>query len=136
MPCMDSIGTRQLLIFEDMSLLTNHQIRYQIPKIREQVEAAVMVAVTDILNEASGTPDHTNRYAWAEWANLNSQIAYIYFMWAVAMNPSVVESVEGDPSGESVSDSDIQFIVNANMDKVIAECVENPPAGFKPHGNP
>jgi hypothetical protein len=95
-----------------------------------------MVAVTDIINEDPGTPDHSNRRAWAEWANLNSQIAYTYFMWSVAMNPSVVTEVEADSSGEGVLDSDIQFIVNANMDKVIAECVENPPAGFKPHGQP
>jgi hypothetical protein len=70
--------------------------------------------------------------AWAHWANINSSIASIYFAWPLAMNPSVQTAVQTDPTGLSVTDGDIQYVVNSSLDEVIVECVVNPPAGFNP----
>lgn len=82
-------------------------------------------ATADIKNEDSSTPDHANRLAWATWANANSSAAWIPFAWPVGMNPSIVASVAADPSGQSVPDNDVQFVVNANVDAVIAAWVAN-----------
>ena len=91
-----------------------------------------MVACEDIFNEDAGAPDHANRLAWAQWANYNSGVATLYFMWPLSMNPSVQATVESDPTGVSVPDGDIQFVVNGALDEVIAQFVANPPDGFNP----
>jgi hypothetical protein len=44
------------------------------------------------------------------------------------MNPAIAAKVETDPSGSTVPDGDVQFVVNSNLDAVIAEFVANPPA--------
>jgi hypothetical protein len=115
-----------------MNLQIEYDIRYSIPGLQQRTESAVMTAIQDIMNEDPGTPDHANRYAWAQWANVNTSIASIYFMWGLAMNPSIQASVAADPSGLSVPDNDIQFVVNSNISLVINECVANPPSGFNP----
>jgi hypothetical protein len=112
-----------------MSVYTdNYRLRYQLPSVQQQVEVAVMVAAKDIANEDPATPDHANRTAWANWANENSALAMIPFAWPVSMNPAIQASVAADPSGASVLDSDIQFVVNSTLDKVIADFAANPPA--------
>jgi hypothetical protein len=115
-----------------MSLQVEYNIRYQIVNLQQRTEAAVMVAIQDILNEDPDTPDHVNRESWAHWANINTNVASIYFMWGLAMNPSIQDNVEADPTGNSVPDGDIQYVVNSNISTVIAECVANPPTGFNP----
>lgn len=105
---------------------TSYSTRYGIPKIKEQVEVAVVIAAEQIKNEDPGTPDHANRVDWAHWVASNSSVAYIPFMWPIAMNPSIQTSIESDPTGQSVPDGDIQFVVNSNVDIVIAEWVQNP----------
>lgn len=111
---------------------TNYQIRYGIPKIQQQTEVAVITACQDIFNEAPSAPDHANRLAWAQWANVNTSLAAVYFLWPVGMNASIIASVETDPTGASVPDSDIQFVINSALPKVIADCLANPPSGFNP----
>lgn len=113
-----------------MSVYTSsYAIRYTIPSLQQQIEVAVIHAVEDIFNEASSTPDHTNRWNWASWANKNSSSASIAFTWPVAMNPSIQGSVQTDPSGQSVPDSDVQFVVNSALPQVIADFVAHPPPG-------
>jgi hypothetical protein len=104
-----------------------YQIRYSIPSLQQQTEVAVVHACEDIKNEDPSAPDHANRLAWATWANKNSSVAFEPFRWPVAMNPSIQAQVEADPSGASVPDGDVQFVVNANVDAVIADFVANPP---------
>lgn len=107
---------------------TSYRTRYLIPKIQQQAEVAVVTAAGQIQNEDPSAPDHANRIDWANWANSNSSVAQLPFMWPVAMNPSIQASIEADPTGESVPDGDIQFVVNSNINIVIAEWVANKPA--------
>lgn len=87
-----------------------------------------MTAAQDILAEDPSAPDHANRIAWANWANSNSSVAWNPFAWPVAMNPAIEAEVEADPSGQTVKDSDIQFVVNSNVEAVITEWIANQPA--------
>jgi hypothetical protein len=103
-------------------------VRYEIPSIQQQAEVAVMHCVQDINNEGTGAPNHADRARWASWANGNSSVAVMPFMWPVAMNPAVQSAVAADPSGGTVADGDVQFIVNGALDTVITEWVSaNPP---------
>jgi hypothetical protein len=109
----------------------SYAIRYSIPSIQQQIEVAVITAAQSIENEDPSTPDHSNRIAWAAWANQNSSVAWNAFAWPVGMNPAIQAAVEADPSGQSVKDSDIQFVVNSNVEAVITYWVANPPTGVK-----
>jgi hypothetical protein len=110
---------------------SSYALRYSIPGVQQQIEVAVITAAEAIKNEDPSTPDHANRIAWATWANGNSSVAWNPFAWPVAMNPSIQASVETDPSGQSIKDSDIQFVVNSNLEAVITYWVANPPSGVK-----
>jgi hypothetical protein len=107
---------------------TSYTIRYNIPLIQQQIEAATMVAAQDILNEDPTTPDHANRELWAAWAQQSSSVAWVPFGWPVAMNAAIMSAVEADPSGSTVKDSDIQFVVNAALPTVITQWVASQPA--------
>ena len=108
---------------------TSYAIRYSTPHLSQQTEVAVVTAAGQIVNEDPSTPDHANRVAWANWATHNSSVAWQSFAWPVANNPSIVAAVTADPSGQSVPDSDVQFVINSNLGNVIAEFVANPPPG-------
>src|SRR4029077_11637506 len=106
---------------------TSSPIRYSTPHLSQQTEVAVVTAAGQIVNEDPATPDHANRLAWANWAVPNSSVAFLTFAWPVASNPAIITAVTADPSGQTVLDSDVQFVVNSNLDIVIAEFVKNPP---------
>lgn len=106
---------------------SSYAIRYTIPHLQQQIEVSVITDTQDIFNEDPSTPDHTNRWNWASWANKNSSIAWVPFAWPVAMNPTIQAAVIVDPSGQSVTDSDVQFVVTSTLPTVIADFVANPP---------
>ena len=108
---------------------SSYALRYGIPSVQQQIEVAVIHDVQDIFNEDPATPDHTNRWNWASWANKNSSVAWIAFAWPVAMNPTIQAAVQADPSGQSVQDSDVQFVVTSALPAVIADFVAHPPPG-------
>ena len=108
---------------------SSYAIRYSIPSIQQQIEVAVITSAQDITNEDPSTPDHANRLAWATWANKNSSVAWNPFAWPVAMNSTIQGSVQADPSGQSVKDSDVQFVVNEVLPDVVADFIANPPPG-------
>lgn len=108
---------------------TSYSIRYTIPSLQEQLETAVVHAAADIANEDPGTPDHANRLSWANYANKNSSAARVAFAWAVALNSTIQASIEADPTGETVADSDVQFVVNSLLPQVIADFIAKPPMG-------
>lgn len=112
-----------------MSYKTAYQIRYTTPLLLQQQEVAVVHCCEDIKNEGASAPDHANRMAWATWANKTSSFAYQPFSWAIANNPAIQAAIEVDPTGATVPDGDVQFVVNANLDAVIADFVLNPPDG-------
>jgi hypothetical protein len=107
----------------------SYSLRYSIPSVQQQIEVAVITAAEAIKNEDPSTADHANRLAWANWADRNSSVAWLAFAWPVAMNPAIQASVEADPSGQSVKDSDIQFVVNSNVEAVVTYWVAHPPPG-------
>jgi hypothetical protein len=108
---------------------SSYALRYQIQSVQQQIEVAVIHDVEDIQNEGPLTPDHANRLAWANWANKSSSVAWIPFAWPVAMNPTIQAAVQADPSGQSVQDSDVQFVVTGALPAVIADFIANPPPG-------
>jgi hypothetical protein len=111
-------------VFKFMSTYTTSwAMRYQIPSIQQQAEVATVHAATDIKNEDSATPDHANRLAWARWTDQASSIAAVAFMWPICNNPAIIAAVEADHTGATVLDSDVQFVVNSNLDGVIASWV-------------
>ena len=107
---------------------TSYAIRYKITSLMQQTEVAVVTAATNILNEDPGTVGHGDRERWAKWVNDNSSVAWNPFAWPVAMNPSIQGAVDSDPTGASVPDGDVQFVVNSNVDAVIADWVAGNPA--------
>ena len=106
---------------------TSYAIRYLTPHLSQQTEVAVVTAADQVINEDPATADHANRLAWANWAIPNSSVAWQSFAWPVASNPSIITAVAADPSGQSVPDSDVQFVVNSNLENVVAQFVANPP---------
>jgi len=107
---------------------SSYAIRYFIPSLQQQAETAVVTAATQIQNEDPGAPNHANRVLWADWAVGSSTTAVVAFMWPVAMNPSIVASVVADPTGAGVPDGDVQFVVNSNLDTVIADWIAHNPS--------
>jgi hypothetical protein len=106
----------------------SYQIRYSIPSLQQQTEVAVITAASNIKNEAESVPGHADRLRWAIWANENSSVAFEPFRWPVAMNPSIATAIQADPDGSTVPDGDVQFVVNSNVDAVIADWVAKNPA--------
>lgn len=102
---------------------TSYAIRYSTPSLSQQTEVAVVTAAVAIQNEDAAAPDHANRLRWANYAIPNSSVAWQPFAWPVANNPSIVEKVIADPSGQTVPDSDVQFVVNSYVEIVITEWV-------------
>lgn len=110
---------------------SSYALRYQLPSVQQQIEVAVIHASQDIQNEDPATPDHANRLAWATWANKNSSVAWNPFAWHVAMNSTIQVAVAADPSGGTVTDNDVQFVVTSVLPQVVADFVANPPVGVK-----
>jgi hypothetical protein len=107
-----------------------YTIRYNLPSVQQQVEAAVMRIADTIMNEEATAPDHANRLRWAQWAIVSSSVAGIaYFGWVVAFYPAVFASVTEDPSGASVKDQDISAAVEKAFPNALAAFIANPPSG-------
>ena len=106
---------------------TSYAIRYSTPHLSQQTEVAMVTDAVNIQNEDPATSDHANRLRWANWAIPNSSIAWQPFAWPVANNPSIIQQVTADPSGQTVPDSDVQFIVNSYVETVVTEwAAKNP----------
>jgi hypothetical protein len=102
---------------------SNYAVRYRIPTLQMQIEVAGVTAAQDIINEAATTPDHANRLTWANWYMKNSQTGWTAFAWAVAMNPTIASAAASDSTGKTVNDSDVQFVVNSNIENVVTDHV-------------
>jgi hypothetical protein len=97
----------------------SYAIRYSTPPLSQKTEVAVITAAGEIQNEDPSTPDHANRLDWANWAIGNSIVAWQPFAWPIATNSTIVASVTADPTGNSVLDSDVQFVVNSILPQVV-----------------
>lgn len=94
-----------------------------------QIEVAAIVAAQRIFKEAPATPDHANRLAWANWVNKNSSLATPPFIWPVSLDDVILASLQGDNSGATVKDIDVQRVVDSILDDVIADFIAKPPPG-------
>lgn len=106
---------------------SSYAIRYSIAQLQQQIEVAAVTAASQIQNEDPATPDHANRLAWANWALAHSSAAWQPFGWPVAQNPTIIAAVQTDPSGQTVQDSDVQFVVNEYLPKIVDQFAANPP---------
>jgi hypothetical protein len=97
----------------------NYELRYASLWLQQRVEVSVVRSAQYIGLEDPGVPDHANRVAWATWANSNSSVATIPFLWQVSLDPDVVAQ------GPNVTDLKIDGIVSAALPKVVADFVAN-----------
>lgn len=96
---------------------TQYNLRYGNAGLRNQVVIAMAKAAYDVLNESPSTENHAARVAWAKavindgskWADL--------FLWSCALNPTIAQKAEDD---QEITDSDVQFVVNSNINPAIA----------------
>jgi hypothetical protein len=95
--------------------------------LQQQVEVAGVKACEDIKNEDPATPDHVNRAEWAMWYSKNSQTGWVSFAWSVAMNATIQAAIQADPTGATITDNDVQFVVNSVLPSVIADFIAHPP---------
>jgi hypothetical protein len=107
----------------------SYKMRYQTISLNQQIEVAMVHAANDIENEDASTPDHANRLAWAQYAVPNSSVSYYPFSWPVCQNQTILTAFQADPTGATIQDGDIQFIVNGLVPQVVANFVANPPPG-------
>ena len=78
----------------------------------QQVTVACRIAAQNIINESTGTANHTNRIAWAKQLLKGDQGLLAAMATACSMNATLQNTA---PAGPWV-DSDIQFTVNSLID--------------------
>lgn len=101
-----------------MGLKQNFALVMNGGELLSRFTAAIWQAAVDIVNEAQATPNHADRIAWAKRAVLADGKAQHYA--AVVMRMAVCENATLQTLGKDVSDSDIQFIVNSYIAKLVA----------------
>ena len=90
-----------------MTYLETYNLRYQSQTLKPRMVVACVKAAQDILNEDTGTADHAKRVLWARSALTAPDGMAERMLWGVLGN----STIQG--SGDSASDSDIQFTVNS-----------------------
>lgn len=105
---------------------TEYALRYTLTSVHQQTEVAAIVAATAITNEGVATPNHADRLAWAHFVLGTSAAATEVFKWPVAQNPTIQASVAADPSGATVKDDDVQFVVDSNVDMAVQQYKSSP----------
>jgi hypothetical protein len=105
--------------------IASYQIRYQIPSLQQQIEVAGVKCCQDIKNEDPATPEHENRISWANWYSKNSSLGSIAFAWPVSMNATIQAAIQADPTGGTVTDNDVQFVVNSALPAVVADFIKS-----------
>jgi hypothetical protein len=78
---------------------------------KDKVSVAITKAAMNVLNEASNTPNHQLRMAWANSAFLAPEVWTEKMVWAVLTNGDVANA------GENAPDSDIEWVVNSFIDQ-------------------
>lgn len=83
-------------------------------ELQARFEVACIIAAGQILNEDQLTPYHAERVAWANQVlkDDSGTMARKMLRRAISNNASLQEM------GQAVSDSDIQFIVNSNINLI------------------
>ncbi len=83
--------------------------------IFRRFQAACLVAAKDIKAESSNTPNHEQRVGWADAVlqlspGESAFRVYRHLRYAIATNSAF------QAAGDQVTDNDIQFIVNSQID--------------------
>jgi len=74
------------------------------------VQASLAKASYDVLNESSGTTNHTNRLAWAKATLKDPESVMSTMIWLVLQNATIISD------GTTFVENDIQFVVNSYVD--------------------
>lgn len=85
-------------------------LRFVSSNLKCRTAVAVAKAAQDIINESPATTNHANRVIWAKEALLDCMAKAEQMLWPVVSNATIASA------GESATDSDIQFVVNSNID--------------------
>jgi hypothetical protein len=82
-----------------------------------RVQYQVLKAAVAIANESDQTPNHTERLRLANRV-LRGNLPITVFGWLVLTNGTVGTAIdaEEDPTGDSVPDGDIEFVVSSVWD--------------------
>jgi hypothetical protein len=92
-----------------MDYLGIYDLQYD-SKLRTRTQIAVCLAANDVINEDSGTANHTNRIMWANDTLANPERMMNLEMSLVVQNPTI------QAEGDNAADSDIQYVVNGLVD--------------------
>lgn len=110
---MTSATLSEAIDAKENSMATLEQmftLRYQSPRLKARVTAALAKAAHDVLNEAATVANHSLRVRWARAVLADAPSAAERMMWAVVQNPTI------QTQGEASTDNDIQFVVNSHVD--------------------
>jgi len=99
----------------------NYALRYESFWLQHRAEVSVVKSAVYIGIEDPGVPDHANRLKWAKWANTNSSVATVPFMWQLALDPDVMAQ------DQNVTDAKIDGIVSAALPAVVADFIASNP---------
>jgi hypothetical protein len=105
---------------------SQYAMHYSCPSLQQQAEVATVVAANSIVNEDPATADHANRLSWAQWVLTGSPVAWNIFAWPVCSNPTIQAAYDADQTGSSIQDSDVQFVVNSNIEMAVKQYVSGP----------
>jgi len=106
-----------------MSYLDSYKLRYGQSWLSQRAEVSIVKSANYIKIEDPATPDHASRLAWAHWTLKSSSVAVVAFMWAMAVDPTVLAG------GQDITDEQIDAITAAELPNVLADFVANPPTG-------
>lgn len=84
----------------------------------EQLAGSLLAAAAQIINEASSTPNHANRLAYAR-AIFSAPLPNAQFMAPGVLTNATVAGEAGNangPSGTPISDNDLDFVVASLFD--------------------
>lgn len=93
-----------------MAYIDTWNLRFVSSNLKCRAAVAVAKAAQDILNEVPETANHANRVIWAKEALLDCLGKAEQMLWPLVSNATI------SAAGESCTDSDIQFVVNSNID--------------------
>jgi hypothetical protein len=79
---------------------------------------AIEIAAAQIISEDPQTENHTDRMAWAKRALLQDAKSQSYA--TIVLRLAVAENGALQESGVNATDSDVQFIVNSYIGKLVA----------------
>ncbi len=98
-----------------MASLTAKTLLIKNSHLLDRISGALAEAAEDIRNEGAAVENHVARFAWATDILLvtsGPRNEAKRAIWLVVQNATVADGYTSDRSGASVTDNDVQFVVN------------------------